>query len=1368
MKSILTLIAIFTLFLPLVSFAGHLAGEPGLENTELAIYRSDNRAIEMEFRFEGIAYQKVDHGVGQYDLLNIEHEGKSGVIGAPEVPLITRLFSIPDQAKVKIVSVEPLYKIYQGVHPYPHQEYEYGHKDNNPDWAASDIYYRGNEIFPEKWLELGEPAILRDYRVIPVTVSPIRVNATSGEAMILTSLKVELEFENGGIVNTKTHHFNKTVPSFNKIYSNLIANYDWVNPNGVEVMGSILIIYPNVGGVLNILQPYIEWKTRKGYNTIVDEVTNGTSTTVIQNHINEAYANADPPLEHVILVGDAGGTINIPCNYWTSGWYNGASDHHYTQLEGGDILADITIGRLSVGNTTELQTAINKILYYESEPTLLSTSWYKKGAVVAGSSSSGLSTIQVNQNIRAWMMESGFTQVDTMWYNMGSSIPSFMTNQCNSGITALNFRGYAGVSGFSTSDVYNLNNAFRIPFAVIITCGTGDFGGSGADMSESWLRAGSPSQPTGGIAGVGTATLGTHTRFNNTVDGGLWYGLFDEGLTLLGESLFRGKLELFNAYQNDWGGMQNFTYWNNLMGDPTTDLWTDIPQVTEISHPAEIAVGTSSFTVTVEDSMGNPLADRYVCLWKGEETYIGGRTDESGVYTAPINIATAGTMKVTVTYHNDYPYIADVNVVAEDVYVSFNDLTIIDDGSGSSSGNGDGNANPSEILDLEIEIKNFGNSVSASGIDATLSTDDPNVTILQNSVAYTNLSPGAVSTGYDEFTVQMNPEFPHNYTVQFELLIETGQGNFVSAFDYNVISGENVIAGITYEGGTLNPGDTDDVILTIRNVGGLDLTGVSGTISANDNQITIIDNSGTFGNISVLEQVSNDSDPFIISVDEYATNGRIVNLTLHLESNSGCDQTMNVPVEIGTVSNSDPQGPDDYGYYCIDNTDNEYSGRPSYEWIEIDPAYGGSGTELYLPDYSSEQDVSIKFGIPFTFTYYGEDFDTITVCSNGWIGMGNLANFDDFRNYPIPSAFGPVGGMIAPYWDDLVMGGGGVFVYDDAAEHRIIVEWSRVDHVYYGTQVHTFQVILNDPAYYPTPTGDGEIIFQYHTVNIVSGSGSDNAYFTTGIEDIGHDTGLEYVYWQNYNPASAPVENDRAIKYTTEEPVRSPLVPSLELTMTPVSPPIIIPQSGGPFDFDVSVTNVGTTLNVFDYWVIVTLPNGSEYGPVLLKEGLDLSPGQSISRQLTQNVPGNAPTGDYTYTGYVGDYHDEEIWDEAGFGFSKSGSALSIPGEWTVYGWDENQSSVTEILPQDYKLFPASPNPFNPSTEIRFALPQSGNVKLTVFNSLGRMVAVLTDGWMPAGWHDVKFQADNLSSGLYFYNLQVNDYSSTLKMLLIK
>jgi hypothetical protein len=123
--------------------------------------------------------------------------------------------------------------------------------------------------------------------------------------------------------------------------------------------------------------------------------------------------------------------------------------------------------------------------------------------------------------------------------------------------------------------------------------------------------------------------------------------------------------------------------------------------------------------------------------------------------------------------------------------------------------------------------------------------------------------------------------------------------------------------------------------------------------------------------------------------------------------------------------------------------------------------------------------------------------------------------------------------MVAVFWDDFFsfgpQGGGKLYYYSDPANHRFIVEWDTVPHYSELTDKETFEIILLDPAYYPTPTGDGEIILQYKKVE-------EAGSCTVGIENNSEDVGLLYLFNEIYDPTANELVSGIAIKFTTRTP----------------------------------------------------------------------------------------------------------------------------------------------------------------------------------------------------------------------------------------
>jgi hypothetical protein len=118
-----------------------------------------------------------------------------------------------------------------------------------------------------------------------------------------------------------------------------------------------------------------------------------------------------------------------------------------------------------------------------------------------------------------------------------------------------------------------------------------------------------------------------------------------------------------------------------------------------------------------------------------------------------------------------------------------------------------------------------------------------------------------------------------------------------------------------------------------------------------------------------------------------------------------------------------------------------------------------------------------------------------------------------------------------------------------------------------------------------------------------------------------------------------------------------------------------------------------------------------------------------------------------------------------------SGTVNNVFGVMGDHELEEVVVSVKEIgsgIPESYSLDQNYPNPFNPSTNIRFSIPEPGLVTLKVYNALGQEVASLLNEEKNAGSYEYNFDASYLTSGIYFYKIQSNNYTATKKMIVIK
>ncbi len=235
--------------------------------------------------------------------------------------------------------------------------------------------------------------------------------------------------------------------------------------------------------------------------------------------------------------------------------------------------------------------------------------------------------------------------------------------------------------------------------------------------------------------------------------------------------------------------------------------------------------------------------------------------------------------------------------------------------------------------------------------------------------------------------------------------------------------------------------------------------------------------------------------------------------------------------------------------------------------------------------------------------------------------------------------------------------------------------------------------------------------------------------------------------------------------------------PELELNAMTVDPDPLIGQFGGSFDWIVELNNHGNYTTEFEAWTEVMTPGGQLISPLFVIRNLDIDPHENMGTALTQNVPGYAPGGTFTYYTKVGDLELVEVYAEDSFTFDKlppdaQMSGSNIVSDWSLTGWETEELDTPErhsTIPSAYTVERAYPNPFNPVTHISVGLPSTSDLSVLVYNITGQRVAVLAEGYYGSGYHSFTFNGAGLSSGVYFINTVIpGEIADLQKIVMVK
>jgi len=1028
-----------------------------------------------------------------------------------------------------------------------------------------------------------------------------------------------------------------------------------------------------------------------------------------------------------------------------------STDNGYCQLEGSDPLIDVFWGRFSGDSDADINLIVDKTMHYERTPYMADVFWFRSACLIVRDDYDSSDATYYGDTWHAYdlMENEGFAVIDTL-FRKNDDDANDIHASVNAGRVFVNYRGQGVSNWWSPFDANpnSTNPGYKLPVVMSATCGTGTYHSDGYPC-ETWMRAGSVGAPKGAVAFVATNEIVSHgAHFRSIVNQNFYTALFNLKMHRVGEALAHGQSFVWTTYGDEY----EYEGWN-CQGDPALDVWTAYPVTPTVMHSATVPSGPSSYLVSVENG-GNPVPSALVCAYADGEIYETGTTDANGNVTLSVNPVLADTMWLTVTGHNVHPYESHAVVTVDGPFLQYDSASPDD-----SSGNNDGLVSPGETVALTVTLENSGPD-DATNTMGVLRSNDTYVTLVDTTSSYGTIVSGGTGDNLTDYTMQVGSDCPNGHELALTLYATADDmrgawtilipGVTVSAADLTIGSVTVDDSGDGGDGdGVLEAGETAWIDITLDNDGALGLTGVAGQLLSSDAYVVITDDDGGFGDIDTGASGSNAANSFRVSVSPAIPPAHQIGFDLIATGTAPTythGQTVVFTLTSGGTATQSPTGPDSYGYYAYDDTDTSTGRAPVYDWVEI------TSIGTIMSDITNADAATTQVTLPFTFTYYGTDYTQISVCSNGFVSMG----YEDYRfgdNSAIPNTHGP-DAMLAPFWDDLdPSSGGDIYEYYDSANHRYIIQFDA--NVHYGSgNPETFEMILYDPAHYPTATGNGEIVFQYQTVGTVGSA-------TIGIENPAQNDGIQYVYNGSHDANGATVANGRAIKFTTQ----SPLLSDVWLA---VDGQTIDDSSGGDGD------GVAEPTEVFD--LILTIDNGgtgsaSSVTGTLTTSDPDVTIEDGSAEFGTIPGSGSATNAASPFVIRVATAPADETVE---FNLQLSTGSRYDTYDVVTITLDLSGTGVEEpVIPLAFALRQNYPNPFRGGTTLAFDLPQPARTTLEVYNVAGRKVTTLADRDFAAGRHAVSWNGKDqdgnpVSAGIYFYRVQSGANEAMKKMIILK
>ncbi|MDZ4203488.1 MAG: C25 family cysteine peptidase, partial [Bacteroidales bacterium] len=704
--------------------------------------REDNmQRLRVTYNYAGIGTFGVATKDAQFNEIFIPNTFWVGELGSPKLPASKDLIEIPFGADVTVKVLESKFTEYKlsdyGVnHPIMPVQPSV-RKDQNVDEIPFEYraeVYQQDRFIEHELASVEVIGVLRGIRLARLTIAPVSYNPVKGLIRVHNEIEVEITYSN---VDAELSHYIKAStysPYFDVIYRGLLNNpeHDYpANPDLTKYPVKYLIVSDRMFEAT--LQPFIEWKTKKGFHVIVaytDVI--GNTYTAIKTWIHAQYnagTPTNPAPSFFLLVGD---TPQIPATTGSSSAK--MTDLYYASVDG-DYFPEMYYGRFSARTVEQLIPQIQKTLYYEKYE-FTDPSYLDKTTLIAGSDGTwnprvGQPTIHYGtQNY--FNTAHGYTDVNTYLTSpyTGCYDPSRIA------VGFINYTAHCAETSWgdpllSQSAVNNFTNTGKFPLAVGNCCLAADFGYAEC-IGETWQRAANK----GSVAYIGSSPssywfedfywavgafpiVGTNNGYVPTYNETSW-GAYDapfvSNYVSAGAMVFVGNLAVTKVHIQGYPTHSSpLYYWQayNVLGDPSLVTYHTQGSTNTVSHLPILPIGLTTYEVTADQGS-------YVAISKDGFLHGTALVGPDGVVMVPIQpVLSSGMVDIVVTKPQFIPYMAQVPAAAlQGPYVVLDSYTIND-----ASGNNNGLADYGENISLNVTLKNVGADPSGV-VTTTLSGSD--------------------------------------------------------------------------------------------------------------------------------------------------------------------------------------------------------------------------------------------------------------------------------------------------------------------------------------------------------------------------------------------------------------------------------------------------------------------------------------------------------------------------------------------------------------------------------------------------------------------------------------------------------------------